>query len=522
MPQSISQDQLKAYKDQIAKGGVEAVRQVYQTLYDKGYNYAGWALGVATGNTITGQSALQFLQSTALLGLDSKTCKDLSAVQIDQIRVKMADATLDKMIEVAKREGNLSRELDYRETQEFHAQAFQASSLNINNWTLQAPMDLLGKVYGQAYVEQVWQQIRATGGDGIDAVFMSGALASAVGQVALISKDPALRTEAQAWLSQLPSVVTTVAGKLLDALSAFVPQDALIAARTLGLMVSEPVGLNLGELADGRSTTRLNDTWVVTDLGNGSRLLNWSPIDKSTPGEMVILETNGPKQKLEIPDGKGGYLQIAMSDKTTDVTSWAGVPGQSAQLKRVLTTQTDTGQNSKTYQGTALVKESTISEQTINGQASQVIDTVYYDKGQVTSQETVTLTGTMTVTQSYGPKGQLISRTEVQTYDDGSRFEYKTEGGKNYIQAIDEDGKASGWREYKPPAQEQATNAMYSDMAGFVNALRGKDKVNQLLYAAKIGINYQISQGNTQLALGAQVIKGLVSCANDNRWRKTA
>lgn len=82
MPQSISKEQLKAYKDQIATGGVEAVRQVYQTLYDKGYNYAGWALGVATGNTITGQSALQFLQSTALMGLDSQTCKNLSAAQI--------------------------------------------------------------------------------------------------------------------------------------------------------------------------------------------------------------------------------------------------------------------------------------------------------------------------------------------------------------------------------------------------------------------------------------------------------
>lgn len=36
MPQTISQDQLKAYKDQIAKGGVDAVRQVYQTLCARG------------------------------------------------------------------------------------------------------------------------------------------------------------------------------------------------------------------------------------------------------------------------------------------------------------------------------------------------------------------------------------------------------------------------------------------------------------------------------------------------------
>lgn len=177
MPQSISEAQLIAYKTQIATGGVDAVRQVYRELYNNGngYKYAGWALGVATGETYTGQSALQFMQSTALMGLDSQTCKNLSATQIDQVRVKMAEATLAKMIDVANKEGGgyLKRELDYKETQEFHTKAFEASGLNINNWTLQAPMELLGKVYGQAFVERVWQQIRATGGDGADGLCLT-------------------------------------------------------------------------------------------------------------------------------------------------------------------------------------------------------------------------------------------------------------------------------------------------------------------------------------------------------------
>ena len=113
-------------------------------------------------------------------------------------------------------------------------------------------------------------------------------------------------------------------------------------------------------------------------------------------------------------------------------------------------------------------------------------------------------------------QGKTLNTTEVQTYDDGSSFSYKTEGGKNYIQAIDEDGKVSGWKEYKTPAQEQATNAMYSDMAGFVNALRGKDKVNQLLYAAKIGLNYQIANGAqnaTILGLNQNHLAGLSAVA---------
>lgn len=162
MPQSISEFQLKAYKDQIAAGGVIAVRQVYAELQKQGYQYAGWALGVATGTTVTGQSALQFLQGSALMGIGSEACKNLSATQIDQVRVKMADATLQKMIDVANNEGGgaLTRELNYAETKDFHTKAFDASGLNIDNWTLKAPMDLLRQTYGDAYVEKVWSQLR--------------------------------------------------------------------------------------------------------------------------------------------------------------------------------------------------------------------------------------------------------------------------------------------------------------------------------------------------------------------------
>jgi len=67
MPQNISEAQLIAYKTQIATGGVEAVRQVYRELYNNGngYKYAGWALGVATGDTITGQSAQRSIPGCA-------------------------------------------------------------------------------------------------------------------------------------------------------------------------------------------------------------------------------------------------------------------------------------------------------------------------------------------------------------------------------------------------------------------------------------------------------------------------
>ena len=54
MPQPLTLAQIKQLRDSVNTGGVNAARQVYRQLYDKGYNYAGWALGVANGDSITG------------------------------------------------------------------------------------------------------------------------------------------------------------------------------------------------------------------------------------------------------------------------------------------------------------------------------------------------------------------------------------------------------------------------------------------------------------------------------------
>jgi hypothetical protein len=52
-PKTLTNAQLQQYRDLINNGGVNAVRQVYAELYADGYGYAGWANGVATGNSIT-------------------------------------------------------------------------------------------------------------------------------------------------------------------------------------------------------------------------------------------------------------------------------------------------------------------------------------------------------------------------------------------------------------------------------------------------------------------------------------
>jgi hypothetical protein len=81
MPQTLTTAQLNGYLTQIQKGGVGDAVQVYQQLYDQGYNYAGWAKGVATGETITGTAALDYLTGTAMIGLGGPECRNLSPAQ---------------------------------------------------------------------------------------------------------------------------------------------------------------------------------------------------------------------------------------------------------------------------------------------------------------------------------------------------------------------------------------------------------------------------------------------------------
>ena len=60
MPQALTTAQLIQYRNTINTGGVAGAIQVYNALYSQGYNYAGWASGVASGDTLTGQSAIVF------------------------------------------------------------------------------------------------------------------------------------------------------------------------------------------------------------------------------------------------------------------------------------------------------------------------------------------------------------------------------------------------------------------------------------------------------------------------------
>jgi hypothetical protein len=95
MPQIVTTTQLNQYLVRLQSGNVNTAINIYGDLLSKGYNYAGWAQGVATGNSITGQSALDFLSGTALMGLGGESCKNLSESQLNPGRLHVT--SLDRM-----------------------------------------------------------------------------------------------------------------------------------------------------------------------------------------------------------------------------------------------------------------------------------------------------------------------------------------------------------------------------------------------------------------------------------------
>lgn len=104
MTQPISIQQLTDYISLIQSNGVEGVRSVYSDLYNSGYNYTGWALGVVTGETMTGIFAMNYLNES--------TQFQLSNEQIDKIKVDMALNTLNTYLKIAENTDNkmLSRD----------------------------------------------------------------------------------------------------------------------------------------------------------------------------------------------------------------------------------------------------------------------------------------------------------------------------------------------------------------------------------------------------------------------------
>ncbi|MCS4511048.1 calcium-binding protein [Xylophilus ampelinus] len=289
---NLTVSQLISYRGAIKSGGMDAARTVYADLNSQGYHYAGWALGVATGNSITGQSALDYLSGTAMIGLGGDACRNLTPAQVDNIRMDMALGYINKLIGIAKNEnGILSRDVKFKETAAFHKEAFEKNHLTLDNWTLNVPMEIIRRQRGDQAVEDAWARIRDSGGSGIDALMVSAGLANTVGH-ASVSPDAALRKMAQDWIDQVPGVANWAQmGRFANA-------------------VSNAWSGTLGDW--GRTMAR-----TVNDLFNAAR--GWTP-----PRDPLVLDLDGDGIEAVGIDPAHPILFDHDGDGTRNATGWIG------------------------------------------------------------------------------------------------------------------------------------------------------------------------------------------------------
>ncbi|MDY0038030.1 MAG: calcium-binding protein, partial [Zoogloea oleivorans] len=256
MPTPISTTQLQQLQGMLDAGNISGF---YTTLSNYGYAYADWAKGVADADTIAGVAATDFLTGTALMGIGGNQCQNLPPETILNVKQGMAQAYLDTLTRIANDSGTdyVSRDINFHEVWDFHAEVFHQNGLSIENWTLNAPFTILQKEGGDQAVEEYWQFMRETRGtDSYDALVANFATLAYMHQQSY-SQDPATRQLAESWMQNVPGiydwdqisrnfdVLRVVLDAKLDNFEKYVLEKTLGFSKWLN-SISESVGITFG------------------------------------------------------------------------------------------------------------------------------------------------------------------------------------------------------------------------------------------------------------------------------------
>ena len=175
----LTQQDIDRYKNDIKQNHIQGVVRTYSDLLSKGYNYAGWAKGVAEAEGMT-WSSLPKGETTgraAVMFMKDSSGQTFSEQKLNRIREGMAVGYLDFL---ESRLGKPPRDVNFKEMRRFHEKVFEKNGLSINNWTLETPMKLIGQYEGERRQEEIWQKLLATRGSGINALAESATLYQAV------------------------------------------------------------------------------------------------------------------------------------------------------------------------------------------------------------------------------------------------------------------------------------------------------------------------------------------------------
>ena len=171
----LTQQDIDRYKNDIKQNHIQGVVRTYSDLLSKGYNYAGWAKGVAEAEGMTWGSLPkgETTGRAAVMFMKDSSGQTFSEQKLNRIRVGMAEGYLNFL---ESRLGEPPRDVNFKEMRRFHEKVFEKNGLSIDNWTLETPMKLIGKYEGERRQEEIWQKLLATRGSGIGALTESATL----------------------------------------------------------------------------------------------------------------------------------------------------------------------------------------------------------------------------------------------------------------------------------------------------------------------------------------------------------
>jgi hypothetical protein len=87
MANTLTLEQLNSFQLLLRDGKIS---DFYNLMRENGYAYAGWAQGVADGDTIAGLAALDYLKDSAMAGAVGAKAQVLSTETIQNIKADLA------------------------------------------------------------------------------------------------------------------------------------------------------------------------------------------------------------------------------------------------------------------------------------------------------------------------------------------------------------------------------------------------------------------------------------------------
>lgn len=222
MPKRITRSELQNMQQLLDQGRIS---DFYDRMSDAGYHYADWANGVVKTDTLAGISASDYLSGSAMVGIGSQACRNLTDDQFQDIKSDMAQAYMKQLQDNARSKGYVDQDLTAQEVYDIHKQVFDNNGLGIENWTLDAPFKVMNKLFGKDAVDSIWNALRDTGGGDISASVYNSAIWALMESMRL-SDDPAIRAMAEQWTDNV-SIPSSLGKRMQQLLRDLLP-DGLI------------------------------------------------------------------------------------------------------------------------------------------------------------------------------------------------------------------------------------------------------------------------------------------------------